>query len=101
MRARDHGWKVVGCAFLIAVFGWGFGFYGIGVFMAALVERHGWATSSVSFAVTALYLVGAAMIAFIDVIQLLGFVFLAVIPLVFIMKRPRTGGPSAGSDAAH
>jgi len=65
MRAMYHGWKVVGCAFLIAVFGWGFGFYGIGVFMAALVERHGWATSSVSFAVTALYLVGAAMIAFI------------------------------------
>jgi DHA2 family multidrug resistance protein len=43
----------------------------------------------------------AAMIAFIDVIQLLGFVFLAVIPLVFIMKRPRTGGPGAGAGAAH
>jgi hypothetical protein len=26
-----QGWKVVGCAFLIAVFGWGFGFYGIGL----------------------------------------------------------------------
>ena len=32
-----QGWKVVGCAFLIAVFGWGFGFYGIGVFLAELV----------------------------------------------------------------
>jgi DHA2 family multidrug resistance protein len=41
----------------------------------------------------------AAMIAFIDVIQLLGFIFLAVIPLVFIMKRPRTGGPGASSTA--
>jgi hypothetical protein len=29
-----HGWKVVGCAFLIAVFGGGFGFYGIGVLLA-------------------------------------------------------------------
>jgi len=60
-----QGWKVVGCAFLIAVFGWGFGFYGIGVFLAELVERHGWATSSVASAVTVLYLVGAALIAFI------------------------------------
>jgi len=68
---RDHdagsrlyqGWKVVACAFLIAVFGWGFGFYGIGVFLAELVERHGWATSSVASAVTVLYLVGAALIA--------------------------------------
>jgi hypothetical protein len=32
-----QGWKVVGCAFLIAVFGWGFGFYGIGVFLVELV----------------------------------------------------------------
>jgi DHA2 family multidrug resistance protein len=42
----------------------------------------------------------AAMIAFIDVIQLLGFIFLAVIPLVFIMKRPRSGG-EGGAGAAH
>jgi MFS family permease len=58
-----HGWKVVGCAFFIAVFGWGFGFYGIGVFLATLVEHHGWATRSISSAVTVLYLVGAALIA--------------------------------------
>lgn len=60
-----QGWKVVVCAFLIAVFGWGFGFYGIGVFLAELVERHGWATSSVASAVTVLYLVGAVLIAFV------------------------------------
>ena len=58
-----HGWKVVGCAFLIAVFGWGFGFYGIGVFLAELVERHGWPTRSVASAVTVLYLAGAILIA--------------------------------------
>ena len=57
-----HGWKVVGCAFLIAVFGWGFGFYGVGVFLAELVERHGWTTRSVASAVTVLYLVGAGLI---------------------------------------
>jgi MFS family permease len=60
-----HGWKVVACAFLIAVFGWGFGFYGIGVFLAELVERRGWATSVVAAAVTVLYLTGAVLIAFI------------------------------------
>ena len=59
-----YGWKVVSCAFVIAVFGWGFAFYGIGVFLAALVERHGWATGTVSLAVTVLYLVGAVLIAF-------------------------------------
>jgi DHA2 family multidrug resistance protein len=42
----------------------------------------------------------AAMVAFIDVIQLLGFIFLAVIPLVFIMRRPRTGG-GGGAGSAH
>lgn len=60
-----QGWKIVACAFLIAVFGWGFGFYGIGVFLAELVERHGWATSSVASAVTVLYLAGAVLIAFV------------------------------------
>ena len=39
----------------------------------------------------------AAMVAFIDVVQLLGIVFLAVIPLVLIMKRPRQGKPGAGA----
>ena len=58
-----RGWLVVGCAFLVAVFGWGFGFYGIGVFLAELVERHGWSTGSVASAVTVLYLAGAALIA--------------------------------------
>src|SRR5262245_14086023 len=43
----------------------------------------------------------AALIAFVDVIQLLGIVFISVVPLVFLMKRPRTGGPSAGQSAGH
>jgi MFS family permease len=58
-----HGWKVVACAFLIAVFGWGFAFYGIGVFLAELVARHGWSTRTVATAVTLLYLLGAGGIA--------------------------------------
>jgi DHA2 family multidrug resistance protein len=43
----------------------------------------------------------AALIAFVDVIQLLGIVFISVVPLVFIMKRPRTGSPGAGQSAGH
>lgn len=58
-----HGWKVVACAFMIAVFGWGFAFYGIGVFLAELVARHGWSTRTVATAVTVLYLLGAGGIA--------------------------------------
>jgi MFS family permease len=58
-----RGWWVVACAFLVAVFGWGFGFYGIGVFLAELVERRGWNTGSVASTVTVLYLVGAGLIA--------------------------------------
>ena len=38
----------------------------------------------------------AAMIAFIDVTRFLVIVFIAAIPLVFIMKRPRSGAPPAG-----
>jgi len=41
------------------------------------------------------------MIAFIDVIQLLGFIFFAVIPLVFIMRRPKSGAPGPGQTGAH
>jgi DHA2 family multidrug resistance protein len=41
----------------------------------------------------------AAMVAFIDVTRLLGVIFIAAIPLVFIMRRPRrSGGPGS---AAH
>jgi len=33
----------------------------------------------------------AAMIAFVDIVRLLAMIFILVIPLVFIMKRPRGG----------
>jgi len=42
----------------------------------------------------------ASMIAFIDVVQLLAAIFILVIPLVLIMKRPRSGA-GAGGGAAH
>ena len=40
----------------------------------------------------------AAMVSFVGIFQLLGFIFLALIPLVLLMKRPK-GRPAAG--AAH
>lgn len=57
-----HGWKVVATAFLVAMFGWGFGFCGAGVYLATLAESRGWATGTVGGAVTGYYLLGAAAI---------------------------------------
>jgi MFS family permease len=56
-------WRVVACAFLIALWGWGLGFYGLGVYLVGLREVHGWSASVVSGAITTYYLVGAALIA--------------------------------------
>jgi MFS family permease len=61
-RALYHGWKVVTVAALVALFGWGLGFYGPGVYLVALQERHGWSSAQVSSAVTAYYLLAALMI---------------------------------------
>jgi MFS family permease len=59
-----HGWLVVGTAFLIALFGWGIGFYGPGIYLVALREHHGWATADIASAVTTYYLLGATLILF-------------------------------------
>jgi MFS family permease len=59
-----HGWLVVGAAFLIAFFGWGIGFYGPGIYLVALQQRHGWSTADISSAITAYYLLGATLILF-------------------------------------
>jgi DHA2 family multidrug resistance protein len=40
----------------------------------------------------------AAIVSFVDLFQVLGFVFFAMVPLVLLMKRPRSG---AGPMAAH
>jgi len=60
-----HAWTVVGCAFVVAMCGWGFGFYGPGIYMAELHRLHGWPTSIVSTAVTLFYLVSAVLIVFV------------------------------------
>ena len=64
MRPIFYGWYVVAGAFLVAVCGFGFGFYGPGVYLAALHAKHGWPTALISSAVTLYYLCGATWIIF-------------------------------------
>jgi hypothetical protein len=56
-----HGWRVVGAAFMVAVFGWGVGFYGPPVFLSVVQQSTGWPLALVSTAVTAHFLVGAVV----------------------------------------
>lgn len=57
------GQKVVWSAFVVAVFGWGVGFYGPPVYMQAVLERTGWSLTFVSSMVTLHFLFGAFVIA--------------------------------------
>jgi predicted MFS family arabinose efflux permease len=57
------GWKVVWVAFLVAVFGWGIGFYGPPVLLQTLHEAHGWPISTISAAITLHFLFSALMVA--------------------------------------
>ena len=65
MKPIFYGWYVVASAFFIAVCGWGFGFYGPGVYLSALHAQHGWPTALIASAVTLYYLCGATWIIFI------------------------------------
>jgi hypothetical protein len=62
-KAPFHGWHVVGGAFILAMFGWGAGFYGPPVYLHALRDTTGWPLTLVSTAVTAHFLVGAVAVA--------------------------------------
>ncbi|NKB60179.1 MAG: MFS transporter [Alphaproteobacteria bacterium] len=57
------GWRVMWAAFVVAVFGWGVGFYGPPIFLHTLVETRGWSVTLVSAAVTTHFLFGALVIA--------------------------------------
>jgi MFS family permease len=54
---------VVGCAFLLALWGWGLAFYSLGVYLVELRDAHGWSASVISGAITTYYLAGAGLIA--------------------------------------
>ena len=57
-----HAWRVAWAAFVVAMFGWGVGFYGPGVYLAALHRLHGWSIATISLAITAHFLVSAVLI---------------------------------------
>jgi MFS family permease len=60
------GWRVVAAAFVFAVFAWGIAFYGPSVFLHALRETRGWSISLISAAITAHFLLSAAMVTYLD-----------------------------------
>lgn len=60
---KFFGWHVMWAAFVVAVFGWGIGFYGPPVFLHTLHETRGWSLSLISTAVTTHYLLGAFVVA--------------------------------------
>jgi len=62
MRARYfYGWNVVGATFVMALFSFGLGFYGLTVYVATLQRVHGWSAAAVSAPVTAYYVAGALL----------------------------------------
>jgi MFS family permease len=58
-QSMFYGWRVVAAAFVLAVFGWGLGFYGPPIYLHAVAEARGWSLALVSSAVTLHFLVGA------------------------------------------
>ena len=62
---RYEGWRIVGVCFLVATFGWAFGFYGQSVYLAELHRQHGWPASLISTATTFFYLFGALLVVFV------------------------------------
>src|SRR4051812_36258064 len=63
---RYDGWRIVAVCFVVATFGWAFGFYGQSVYVAELHRIHGWPTSLVSTATTFFYLFGALLVVFVS-----------------------------------
>ena len=64
MRARYfYGWNVVAATFVMALFTFGLGFYGLTVYVATLQRLHGWSAAAVSAPVTVYYVAGALVTA--------------------------------------
>src|SRR3989454_8366803 len=62
MSARYfYGWNVVAATFVMALFTFGLGFYGLTVYVATLHRLHGWSASAVSAPVTVYYVAGALL----------------------------------------
>jgi len=57
-----HGWLIVAVAFLVALFGFGLGFYGPGIYLVALRARFGWSAADIAAAISVYYVLGAALL---------------------------------------
>jgi MFS family permease len=67
MSARYfYGWNVVAATFVMALFSFGLGFYGLTVYVASLQRLYGWSASAVSLPVTVYYIAGALLTALIS-----------------------------------
>lgn len=62
-HTRFFGKTVLACTFILAIIGWGVGFYGPPIYMQAVMERTGWPIAQVSTAVTLHFLSGTIVIA--------------------------------------
>lgn len=63
LQRTFFGWRVTAGAFVLAIFGWGLGFYSMPVFLGVLHEARGWPLGWISGAMTVHLLVGSAMAA--------------------------------------
>jgi predicted MFS family arabinose efflux permease len=61
-------WRPILVCFVIAVFGWGFGFSGTSVYLAELQRLHGWSSGLIASALTAYYLIGAVCLTWVHVV---------------------------------
>lgn len=57
------GRRVVGVAFIVAVFSWGSAFYALPIFLATLHAERGWSITLISAAITCHYALSALVIA--------------------------------------
>jgi hypothetical protein len=57
------GWRVVGANFVLAVLGWGTGFYGLPIYLQTVQGHRGWPVALISIAVTTHFVVGAVVVA--------------------------------------
>lgn len=58
-----YGWRVVAATFVLAMFGWGFGFYGPPVLLHQVQAARGWPVATIAAAVTVHFLFGALVVA--------------------------------------
>ena len=61
-RGLYHGWWVVFCTFVIALYGWGLGFYGLSLYLVALTNSQGWSPAAISAGITFYYIAGAFLV---------------------------------------